>query len=215
MITMLRNWKGSVEINGSRYDSMDAVISAGISLDGNCHIKLFPSISKPITTGGNAQISQDYNGQEYRITVKRYMTKPTEPGSTFDFMQKFNNDHPMPMRTMTGWIEKQTRGMVYMHLHGDIWAEKICTCMCCGKKLTNPVSQYFGIGPECGGHNYVNPFNSDEELKEAVAEYKKDCDIRRVRKLLNHNDEAITMLYALADELTARAHRPHTKKPPV
>lgn len=48
----------------------------------------------------------------------------------------------------------------------------------------------------------------------AVAEYKKDCDIRRVRKLLNHSDEAITMLYALADELTARAHRPHTKKPP-
>ena len=63
--------------------------------------------------------------------------------------------------------------MVKMELHGDIWAEKICTCMACGKRLTNPVSQYFGIGPECGGHNYVHPFNTDEELKEAVAEYRK------------------------------------------
>ena len=45
--------------------------------------------------------------------------------------------------------------------------------MACGKRLTNPVSQYFGIGPECGGHNYVHPFNTDEELKEAVAEYRK------------------------------------------
>lgn len=38
----------------------------------------------------------------------------------------------------------------------------------------------------------------------AVAEYKKDMDIRRVKRLLNHSNEAVTMIYALADELTAR-----------
>ena len=79
----------------------------------------------------------------------------------------------MPLRTMIGTIEKETRGMVYMKLHGDIYAERICTCMKCGRTLTNPVSQYFGIGPECGGHNYINPFNSEEELKAAVSEYRK------------------------------------------
>lgn len=106
-----------------------------------------------------------------RITVKQYMTKKATP--EFDFMARWNNDNPMPLRTMVGTVEKETRGMVYMKLHGDMYAEKMCTCMKCGRTLTNPVSQYFGIGPECGGHNYVNPFNSEEELKEAVASYRK------------------------------------------
>ena len=105
-----------------------------------------------------------------RITVKSYMTKKATP--EFDFMLRWNNDNPMPLRTMVGTVEKETKGMVYMKLHGDIYAEKICTCMKCGRALTNPVSQFFGIGPECGGHNYVNPFNSDAELKAAVSVYK-------------------------------------------
>jgi hypothetical protein len=45
--------------------------------------------------------------------------------------------------------------------------------MKCGKELTNPVSQFFGVGPECGGHNYTHPFSSDEELKATVEAYKK------------------------------------------
>ena len=99
------------------------------------------------------------------------MTQQSNPG--FDFMSKWNNDVPMPFRTMTGVKVKETPGMVYMKLHGDIWAEQIITCMKCGRVLSNPVSRYFGIGPECGGHKYINPFNSDSELKEAVAKYKE------------------------------------------
>lgn len=38
----------------------------------------------------------------------------------------------------------------------------------------------------------------------AVAEYHKCRDIKKVQKLLNHSDEAVTMIYAMADELTAR-----------
>lgn len=105
-----------------------------------------------------------------RITVRQYMTKPATP--EFDFMARWNNNNPMPLRTMVGTVEKETRGMVYMKLHGDIYAKQICTCMKCGRELTNPVSQYFGIGPECGGHNYVNPFNTEEELRNAVSEYR-------------------------------------------
>ena len=107
----------------------------------------------------------------YKIEVKNYMMKKSTP--EFDFMAKWNNDNPMPLKIMVGSVEKETRGMVYMKLHGDILAEKTVRCMKCGRTLSNPVSQYFGIGPECGGHNYVNPFDTEEQLKAAVAEYKK------------------------------------------
>ena len=111
---------------------------------------------------------------ETTIKVKAYMTKPATP--QFDFMQKWNNNKPMPYRIMKGEKVKETKGMVYMKLHADILAEKNYTCIACGRPLTNPVSQYFGIGPECGGHNYVHPFESDEELKAAVEEYRKELN---------------------------------------
>ena len=106
-----------------------------------------------------------------KITVKKYMTQPASP--EFDFMAKWNNNNPMPLRTMVGTAVKQTRGMIYMQLHGDIISERVTTCMKCGRPLTNPVSQYFGIGPECGNHGYVNPFNTEEELRAAVSAYRE------------------------------------------
>lgn len=41
----------------------------------------------------------------------------------------------------------------------------------------------------------------------AVSEYKKDFSVARVKKLLNHSNEAVTMIYAIADELTERKKR--------
>lgn len=41
----------------------------------------------------------------------------------------------------------------------------------------------------------------------AVSEYKKDFSVARVQKLLNHSNEAVTMIYAIADELTERKRR--------
>ena len=39
----------------------------------------------------------------------------------------------------------------------------------------------------------------------AVAEYKRTGgNLKRVQQLLNHSDEAVTMLYAMADQLTKR-----------
>lgn len=40
----------------------------------------------------------------------------------------------------------------------------------------------------------------------AVEAYQKTRSLRKVRELLNHEDEAVTLLYALADVLTARNH---------
>lgn len=168
MYSLLKNWKGAVEINDKHYTSIGDATSDFKSVSDTMHIKLYSATRKRKETQSDASES---DSKEYRITVKRYMTEKASPG--FDFMLKWNNDVPMPLRTMIGTVDKETRGMVHMTLHGDIYAQKICTCMKCGRQLRNPVSQFFGIGPECGGHNYVNPFNSEEELKEAVAEYKR------------------------------------------
>lgn len=169
MITMLKDWEGRITVNGQEFDTVQNAISSFKASSGEICIKLHPK-QEMRPNAENKCVISDSTG-EVRITVKKYMTEKSTP--SFDFMAKWNNNVPMPLRTMTGKVIKETRGMVQMELHGDIWAQKISTCMCCGRKLTNPVSQYFGIGPECGGHNYVNPFNSEQELQEAVAEYKK------------------------------------------
>lgn len=169
MLSLLKNWKGEVEVNGIHYANIHEVKTDDLRNFDNVTIKLLSAVKKS-QKSSNSVLTDD-GKQQYRITVKSYMLKKASP--EFDFMLKWNKDIPMPLRTMIGTVEKETRGMVYMKLHGDIYAERMCTCMKCGRPLTNPVSQYFGIGPECGGHNYVNPFNSEEELKAAVGEYRK------------------------------------------
>lgn len=108
--------------------------------------------------------------KEYKIEVKPYMMKKSTPD--FDFMAKWNEDNPMPLKVMYGVKLQETKGMVRMRLHGDIKTKITRCCMVCGRELKNPISQYFGVGPECGGHGYVHPFSSDDELKDAVAAYK-------------------------------------------
>lgn len=49
----------------------------------------------------------------------------------------------------------------------------------------------------------------------AVARYAECFDADRVRRLLNHNDEAVTYLYALADVLSAQRTKYPTDEPPV
>ena len=172
MLTMLRNWKGSVEINGVNYDTIaDALKNADTSALKNIDIRLHAT-SKRAENTSKTSVESVSDVQQYKVIVKQYMTK--KGSRDFDFMIKWNNDNPMPFRTMIGTIEKETRGMVYMNLHADIYARTIPVCMKCGRPLTNKVSQYFGVGPECGGHNYVNPFNSEEELNTAVANYRKE-----------------------------------------
>ena len=44
----------------------------------------------------------------------------------------------------------------------------------------------------------------------AVSKYQNGCSLAKVKQLLNHSDEAVTVLYAMADQLTAR-HTRHNK----
>lgn len=108
--------------------------------------------------------------KEYKIEVKGYMLKKATP--EFDFMARWNNDEPMPLKIMYGVKLKETKGMVRMRLHGDIKERVTQRCMGCGRPITNPVSRYFGLGPVCGNHDYTNPFDTEEELQQAVADYR-------------------------------------------
>ena len=107
---------------------------------------------------------------DYKVEVKAWMLKQST--EDFTFMKDRNNDNPMPLLIMYGTKIGEAPKMVKMQLHGDIRQRIITRCMCCGRPITNKVSQYFGIGPICGEHNYVNPFATEEELDKAVAAYR-------------------------------------------
>lgn len=138
---LLKDWTGEISIDDKRYTSVDACISAFKQLSTDTHIILHSSVKSADTS-----VVDTLNEKiQYRVTVKKYMTEKSVPG--FDFMAKWNSDNPMPLRTMVGTIEKETKGMVFMKLHGQ--AAPVVRCMRCGRLLTNPVSQHYGIGPEC------------------------------------------------------------------
>jgi hypothetical protein len=109
-------------------------------------------------------------GHEYIVKVKSWMTKATTDDS-FDFMRHWNQNIPMPLRVMRGRVLSETRGMVYMELRAC--ALKTDYCMKCGRPLTHPVSKLYGLGPECGGHYHINPFNTEEELQAAIQEVRQ------------------------------------------
>lgn len=137
----LKNFQGVIEVNGNQVSS-DFDFN---SLNGPVSIRLVSDVLKPkIAPSSNSNLNIDSH-EMFKFTVKSYMTQPASP--EFDFMAKWNNNKPMPLRTMTGWIEKETKGMVYVHLKGA--AEPTITCMRCGRDLTNPISRRYGIGPEC------------------------------------------------------------------
>lgn len=102
----------------------------------------------------------------YIIKVRQYMTKPST--EDFDFHHKWNNDTPMPFRIMRGRVLKETRGMLMMDC--CVVPLKTDVCMRCGRPLSHPVSRLYGIGPECGGHAHINPFETEQELYNALDE---------------------------------------------
>lgn len=109
-------------------------------------------------------------GREYIVKVKKWMTQATVDDN-FTFMRQWNGNIPMPFRIMRGRVLSESRGMVFMELR----AEPLETdyCMKCGKPLSHPVSRLYGLGPECGGHYHINPFETEEELHSALDEIQK------------------------------------------
>lgn len=163
---LLNLWDGAIEINGTSYINKSAIPSDLVATS-NMII-----ILKPIKDTSEIEEANSSDTGVFRVEVRQYMLKKSTP--EFDFMAKWNKDEPMPYRVMYGSITGETRGMYKMNLHADLLQDRVQVCMKCGRVLDNPISQYFGLGPECGNHNYVNPFSSEAELKEAVNSFKKE-----------------------------------------
>lgn len=170
MLNLLKDYKGAVEVNGQSFDSLDSALKGLKNFDGQLTIVLNKGAGERVSQASQ-QVEQVAGDKIYRIKVRQYMTRPSTP--QFDFHDKWNNGNPMPMRIMVGKKLKETKGMVQMELWGEITEEVTTHCMRCGRTLTNPVSKYFGIGPECGNHGYNNPFDDEEELRRAVKEVDK------------------------------------------
>ena len=169
MLTLLEGYKGSIEVNDIAYSDLNTAVQAFKGSGEQLTIVLNKGAK---IKDNQAQEIQELEGSAiYKIRVRQYMTRPASP--EFDFHTKWNNDNPMPMRIMVGRKLKETRGMVQMELWGEIIDEISTHCMKCGRTLTNTVSKYFGIGPECGSHGYNNPFETDEELEAAIEEVQK------------------------------------------
>lgn len=163
-------YPGKVSVNGKEYLNVQAAKEALQGFIGKVEIS-FTEVDRNIVRGQVQKpetiVHYDIN-KIYRVKVRRYMTQKASPA--FDFQSKFNDNIPMPYRIMVGKVIGETKGMVKMTMWAEMVRETETVCMKCGRTLTNPVSRYFGIGPECGGHGYTNPFDSDEELKAAVKE---------------------------------------------
>lgn len=191
MLEYLKGVQGAVCVNNVNYESIDKAIQdlQKRKYNGPVEILLGARSAAPASSTHaaeapvNAATSQapvqaaTDNGTIYKIKVRQYMTKA--PNAQFEFHTKWNNGIPMPMRIMVGKKLQETRGMVKMELWAQITEEVTMVCMKCGRTLTNPVSRYFGIGPECGGHNYVHPFDTDEELRAAVAAH--NAELQNIR----------------------------------
>lgn len=170
MLNLLKDYKGAVEVNGQSFDSLASALKGLKNFDGQLTIVLNKGAGERVSQASQ-QVEEVAGDKIYRIKVRQYMTRPSTP--QFDFQDKWNNGIPMPMRIMVGRKLKETKGMVQMELWGEITEDVATYCMRCGRTLTNPVSKYFGIGPECGNHGYNNPFDDEEELKRAVKEVDK------------------------------------------
>jgi len=156
----LLNWDKPLKVNGIEFPNSDAAYKHFKNYEGNVSIEL--NIQCSIEQKETPKTTTKTNGEQLiEITVKKYMTQPASPG--FDFMLKWNNNNPMPMVTMVGRVLEETKGMVKMELWGS--PRPSSTCLHCGRKLTHPVSLLYGIGPICGQHYHINPFESEEELK--------------------------------------------------
>ena len=172
MLKLIESWKGAVEVDGVKYDSVQALTSSSKTFSDKVHIVLHASaenVTEKRTELKKQSVEASTDSIEYEITVKKYMTQPSS--GSFDFMLKWNQNKPMPCVTMRGTVEKETRGMVYMNLHG--FGHKTITCACCGRELTNPVSRHYGIGPICLGKlGIVSAIDDVENIKEQLERIK-------------------------------------------
>lgn len=159
------NWQHPIKVNGKEYENSNEAYENLKDYKGPIQIHLNYANSVK-----SAENNEKHDTKYMRIYVKQYMTRKATP--EFDFMEKMNDDNPMPMRLMEGEILDETPGMYKMKLRG-VYIENVTKCSHCGRKLTNEVSQMYGMGPVCGKHFHIAAPETVEEFRLQKEEIKK------------------------------------------
>lgn len=170
MLEFLRNYTGEIKVNGETIQNQN-IAQVLDDLTGNIQIHLKPVENARVRNAFTLkqEAVRDETKVQYNVLVKPWMTQKSN--GTFNFMMTWNNDVPMPLRFMSGNINKETQGMFNMTLHGV--AQKTNMCSVCGRTLTNPISRLFGIGPECMQKVGVFADISIEEAEQKLDEINK------------------------------------------
>lgn len=165
-----------VMVDGVQYKNASEAYTALKGFEGEINIQIPAQTVSPKATQDILPVDINPDARTlYRVVVRKWMTEPSSPG--FDFMAKWNDDKPMPLVIMKGYILDETPGMYKMELSAT--PEPSSVCFHCGRKLTNPVSILYGIGPECGGHYGINPLGSKEAL---------DAEMDNIRRKMKQLD---------------------------
>lgn len=186
MFELLKNYPGELSVNNRDFKNVKEAEEYYKDYKGGLTILL-----KGIEQEETKQVNTD---RVYQITVRRYMTNYSRDF----FLEQWNPDGPMPYVTMIGTKIKETEKLIKMKLWADISENRITTCMCCGRPLSNPLSQYLGVGPECGASKHLKLLESGvsiDEVKRSFREHLKNIEwegwivksaITQVKELKNY-----------------------------
>lgn len=114
LLSLLKSWQGTFVIDNNSYDSLNKLNLADIVRNGEINIKLLPK--EKVADNAN-MVKLETTSNFAIVTVKKYMTKKSTP--SFEFMEKWNNDIPMPSIRMRGEKLQETRGMIKMKLENE------------------------------------------------------------------------------------------------
>lgn len=176
MFELLYGYKGALIVNGEEYKNVNDAEEALLNHKGGITIMIKPILSpkgkqQPVAEQSSpspAELRIEV-GKSYQVTVKSWMRTYKS-----DFFLSQWNKEPMPYITMTGKLLDRTANLYKMALRVDYQtSDKSTTCLKCGKPLSNPVAQYFGVCQSCGCYEYSEPFDTQEELMSAVNAYKE------------------------------------------
>lgn len=174
MFELLQDFKGSVVVNDIPFESIQEAETHFKDYVGGLRILLKPKNDIKYDTDTDISSTPTRPTVDiFRIEVKPYMAKPFEDGF---FLAKMNAS-PMPYLIMVGSIISQTEKMLKMDLHVDLNYDTSVKCIRCGRTLTNPISKYLHIGPECGASEHMRLIStgiSKEEVRQKLQDSLKN-----------------------------------------
>lgn len=160
MFELLKEYSGRLTVNNRVFESVQDAEQAFENYKGGLTILLNKKDDNdpPLSTKSKNIDTTTV----YQISVKRYMTQYK---SDF-FLHRMNPEGPMPFMIMCGRKLMETEKLVKMECWAGLPSTRVTTCIKCGRPLTNPLSQYLSLGPECGASEHMRMIQSGVSIDE-------------------------------------------------